>query len=204
MPSKRNETTKAETILVPHGRTGKQSFTVRERMKCPRLQGADVYVARFGGWKRLSKQSHFCDNTNPDPMPLSGSGTDVHSTSERDHPPSIIPTSSGSLRDELINPHPRTDKTKRSAPSNHFDWNTVHMSRPCYRCVSYMHSAGIKRAFWTTDNGKWEGAKVRDLVAALDMAGTSSGVEGGHQFSNGDVFITKHEVLLMRRRMGEN
>lgn len=41
---------------------------------------------------------------------------------------------------------------------------TATESRPCYRCVSYMHSVGIKRVFWSNCEGKWESAKLRDLV----------------------------------------
>ena len=37
-----------------------------------------------------------------------------------------------------------------------------------------MHTVGIKRVFWTNNNGEWEGAKVRDLMDTLDLVGTSS------------------------------
>lgn len=48
------------------------------------------------------------------------------------------------------------------------------MSCPCYSCVAYMCSVGIKRVFWTNVDGQWEGGKVRDLVNALE-----GGREGG-------------------------
>lgn len=77
-----------------------------------------------------------------------------------------------------------------------------------------MHSVGIKRVFWTTQDGKWEGAKVRDLVDALEMGigddvgeSDDSGIDsegkglGTGQATKG-VFVTKHEVLMLRRRMG--
>ena len=70
-----------------------------------------------------------------------------------------------------------------------------------------MHSVGIKRVFWTNDAGEWEGAKVRELVDALDCSG-GSGKDGegeggkGGPMGNG-VFVTKHEVLMLRRLMGE-
>ncbi|PWN44934.1 hypothetical protein IE81DRAFT_345312 [Ceraceosorus guamensis] len=38
-------------------------------------------------------------------------------------------------------------------------------SRPCWRCIQWCRWAGIKRAFWTTKDGRWEGAKISDLVA---------------------------------------
>jgi hypothetical protein len=62
-----------------------------------------------------------------------------------------------------------------------------------------MHSVGIKRVFWTNDAGEWEGAKVRELVDALNCSGESG--KGGPT-GNG-VFVTKHEVLMLRRLMGE-
>lgn len=107
---------------------------------------------------------------------------------------------SGSLHDELLcrdikaKPSPviPEDVQNRPAPAE---------SRPCYRCVAYMHSVGIKRVFWTTNEGKWECAKIRDLVDQLDgtiqnVTDTSSGL------SVPDVFVTKHEILLLRRLMG--
>ena len=67
-----------------------------------------------------------------------------------------------------------------------------------------MHSVGIKRVFWTNDAGEWEGGKVRDLVDALDNSkeDAASGNQGG-PMGNG-VFVTKHEVLMLKRIMGES
>jgi hypothetical protein len=62
-----------------------------------------------------------------------------------------------------------------------------------------MHSVGIKRVFWTNGEGKWEGAKVRDLVDMLE--GSGSGSEGDAVSGLG-VFVTKHEVLMLRRLLG--
>jgi len=74
-----------------------------------------------------------------------------------------------------------------------------------------MHSVGIRRVFWTNELGEWEGGKVRDLVDALDgaMAGSGgqddAGADGtggaGGPLGNG-LFVTKHEVLMLRRMMG--
>jgi hypothetical protein len=72
----------------------------------------------------------------------------------------------------------------------------IRASRPCYRCVTAMHAVGIKRVFWTSAAGAWEGAKVRELVEALEGGGGVEGVEGAGQKG---VFVTKHEVLLMQR-----
>ena len=73
-----------------------------------------------------------------------------------------------------------------------------------------MHSVGIKRVFWTNDAGEWEGGKVRDLVDALDrsMEGVADGGGGGTGGGGGPlgngVFVTKHEVLMLRRLMGND
>lgn len=73
-----------------------------------------------------------------------------------------------------------------------------------------MHAVGIKRVFWTNDGGEWEGGKVRDLVDALDcsMQSTGDGAAegggaGGGPMGNG-VFVTKHEVLMLKRMMGQS
>lgn len=67
-----------------------------------------------------------------------------------------------------------------------------------------MDSMGIKRVFWSNQDGEWEGAKLRELVDALEM-GIGGEDEGGGigmgQESKG-VFVTKHEVLMLKRTMG--
>ncbi len=65
-----------------------------------------------------------------------------------------------------------------------------------------MHSVGIKRVFWTNENGEWDGGKVRELVDALENAGSSDGVAcGSGDNAVGGLFVTKHEVLMLRRLM---
>jgi len=77
-----------------------------------------------------------------------------------------------------------------------------------------MQSVGIKRVFWTTATGDWDGAKVRDLVDALERSGSGAdlgdggngaacGGDGGGMKDGGttmgrEVFVTKHEVLMLR------
>lgn len=63
-----------------------------------------------------------------------------------------------------------------------------------------MHAVGIKRVFWTNAVGAWEGAKVRELVEALDGGGGVEGAEG----TGGEkgMFVTTHDVLMMQRVMG--
>jgi hypothetical protein len=61
-----------------------------------------------------------------------------------------------------------------------------------------MHSVGVKRVFWTNKAGEWEGAKVRDLVDNLDGGGDGRNGEGSGIAGFG-VFVTKYEVLMLRR-----
>ena len=60
-----------------------------------------------------------------------------------------------------------------------------------------MHSAGIKRVFWTNAKGEWEGAKVQQLVDALETGGDGDGNAG----KVNSLFVTKHEVLMLKRAM---
>ncbi|KAK1752589.1 hypothetical protein QBC47DRAFT_416237 [Echria macrotheca] len=159
-------------VLLSKGRVN-PARSLTDRMKHPKLVGADVYVAR------LSNSSP----ANPR-KPVSDTLADGR-----------VSTPTGSLHDELLC---KTSPTRSTASVR----NTGHLlsavdSRPCYRCVSYMHSVGIKRVFWTNSDGDWEGAKVRDLVDVLDGTGDES--EGAAGLG---VFVTKHEVLMMRRLMG--
>lgn len=111
------------------------------------------------------------------------------------------------LHDELLYPHGVSDKSrlpkpKASAATEDYSKNYIHVSRPCYRCIMYMHNVGIKRVFWTNSCGQWEGGKVRGMVDALD--GSKSGTDSdslGPGVSS--MFVTKHEVLMLRRVMGE-
>lgn len=64
-----------------------------------------------------------------------------------------------------------------------------------------MHSVGIKRVFWTNDAGEWEGGKVAKLVEALECTSETQGDGDGGPLGNG-VFVTKHEVLMLKRMMG--
>lgn len=67
-----------------------------------------------------------------------------------------------------------------------------------YRCISYMHSAGIKRVFWTSSEGKWEGGKVRDLVDDLESSSSSTLSDNGDKTGKTPVFVTKAEVLILK------
>lgn len=193
-----------EPMLLPKGQTGP---SLTDRKKHPRLLGADLYVARLGwcgsrsgGLQSLptlpvSVRAEAVPSTAEEPAEdLTASGESLPSTASS--------STSGSLHDELLN---RTPSPRRAATMQEtLDPDIIRASRPCYRCISYMHSVGIKRVFWTNDAGEWEGGKVRDLVDALDssMESVAKGTGGdGGPMGNG-VFVTKHEVLLLKRTMG--
>ncbi|KAF2761168.1 putative isomerase YbhE [Pseudovirgaria hyperparasitica] len=155
---------------------------VRQRVKYPGLHGADLYVARL---------------SNTPASPSCG-----HDVSEPSAPAkSSRPSSLSSLHDEL------SDACHISEVSATVTEITVPTpratcSRPCYRCITYMHSVGIKRVFWTTISGTWTGSKVRDLVDSLDSCSLEdTGHEGDDELGNTGMFVTKHEVLRMRKAM---
>lgn len=162
-------------------------------MKHPKLVGADVYVIRLVNGNAHSKpDEQHRERKLQDSETTGGDNPDTYSTS------SGLSPLTGSLYDELT----LTAKAKDPPPigvAATKDSRIVAESRPCYRCVSYMHSVGIKRVFWTTNDGTWEGAKVRDLINQLEGSMASSDPSLGLPIP--DVFITKHEVLLIRRLM---
>ena len=61
-----------------------------------------------------------------------------------------------------------------------------------------MHSAEIKRVFWTNTKGEWEGAKVRELVDALETGGDGDREGKGDEGKVSGFFVTKHEVLMLK------
>lgn len=181
-----------QPILIPVAHATAKKTKVADRIVDSRLKGADLYVARLA-W-RHGQHARFGIHDKPQ------RGEDAYSASSLSSSPSDLsikvsrPSPTGSLYDELsccsrsmslADPEP----VRRS---NEIECATS--SRPCYRCVSYMQWAGIRRVFWTNDEGQWEGAKVRDLVDALEL-GTTTGTSS--------MFVTKHEVLMLRRQTGE-
>lgn len=157
-------------------------------MKDQRLRGSDLYVARLCRSETKDRPSSLeCNKAQRDVQ--NGAKTDLHSGGDCQPVRSLT----GSLHDEL-----RFCKPKRSQSSAHCSRSQLMkpmatLSRPCYRCISYMYSAGIKRVFWTNSKGEWEGAKVQELVDAL--AGNGRG--GGSDTNS--VFVTKHEVLMLKK-----
>ncbi|UJO20489.1 uncharacterized protein CLAFUR5_10176 [Fulvia fulva] len=189
-----------QPLLLPEGHAG--GHTVADRRKHHRLKGADLYVTRFG-W-----------DGKPDTKPKRKSATSTTTPASADSLAdsvsslSLISASSshsasGSLHDELTNPNPSPSHTPPPTMADDcgFDRSTIHASRPCYRCITFMHSVGIRRVFWTNDAGDWQGGKVSDLVDSMN--GAMENVADGGPMGNG-VFVTKHEVLMLRRMMGAN
>ncbi|PSN72000.1 hypothetical protein BS50DRAFT_630099 [Corynespora cassiicola Philippines] len=163
----------------------RHTSNVKERMKHPRLKGADIYVGRFGR-KPLNE------------------GDSSSNTIERCHPDSSSKRPIMSLHDELSRPDPELKPTENQQPSmGKPDREPVALpSRPCYRCVAYMNSVRIKRVFWTNEHGNWECAKVRDPMDALDNICYGEDSDKGNDLGN--MFVTKHEVSMLRRTMGNN
>ncbi|CAK7200551.1 hypothetical protein SEUCBS139899_003248 [Sporothrix eucalyptigena] len=194
----RNRSTSPTTGPSSSRPVPKAKRDVQHRKRHPRLAGADLYVARLGKPGAGHRKA-------PSDVATAAVAAAVTTTNTP-----TMPT--GSLHDELIFKHatpsttaaplvagdcPATDSSSMTRPSK------VAESRPCYRCIAYMHSVGIKRVFWTNSDGVWEGAKVRDLVDSLEAAAQDGGSGSGPAGDVGGMFVTKHEVLLLLRALAE-
>ena len=188
-------TPRAQANLM-HGRQiGHSKASISARTKDLRLKGADLYVARLGNDCKFSNL----------PAPL-----DPPQRSLSPAPPPKVRSQNSpkSLHDELRLSTPpalsNSSHDSATAASNTATTPQIRASRPCHRCITHMHAAGIARAFWTNSHGEWEGAKVRDLMDALERGSCRSGSgEGGDGKGNdAGIFVTKHEVLMLRRVMG--
>ena len=171
---------------MPQGVTAASSQKIRERTKDSRLKGSDLYVARLC-WKETNNDQvlHGIEPPETSNPPDPTDDTDSSSSSSL----------TGSLHEELrfCNLKVKKEVDQGQQPLSKTPMAT--QSRPCYRCISYMHSAGIKRVFWTNSKGEWEGQKVQELVDFLESSGEGpSGIK--------TLFVTKHEVLMLRRTMG--
>lgn len=199
-----------EPLLLPKGHTSSNSRNAADREKHSRLNGADMYVARLGWWKGAAESQA----TAPDLPSIAFRTSEPDANNDpASSTASTLPSGrfTGSLHDELLNRTPSPSPPSSSPSSTTLPLTAVRASRPCYRCITYMHRAGIKRVFWTNDAGAWEGGKVRDLVDALDdpienaaggFGGQGVGERGfGGPMGNG-VFVTKHEVLMLKMMMG--
>ncbi|GIZ37848.1 hypothetical protein CKM354_000128000 [Cercospora kikuchii] len=193
-----------QPVLLPIGR----SIKADDRKQHSRLQGADLYVVRIG-WTGTSQikppKSKAARPRSPSPPANSDDTAEDLLSSSIDSLSSLSIASTksgtGSLHDELVNPEPSPSPSRMGGADHEcsFDRDKIHASRPCYRCVAFMHKVGIRRVFWTNDAGRWEGGKVSALIDAMDSG--MEDVANGGPTGNG-VFVTKHEVLMLRRIMG--
>lgn len=217
-------------MLLPVGRAGDAGHSVAERKKHPRLQGADLYVTRRG-WSGTAENKEKKKKKVKSAAPFPGSDVPLSRESSADgdlaeimsslsslsltsaDATNSLPCSSSSstsqvfasLHDEYLannpGPPPMTSCCDKEIPHGK---PPVSASRPCYRCISFMHAVGIRRVFWTNNLGEWEGGKVKDLVDGMNGVPTevATGGQGGGGLMGNGVFVTKHEVLMMRRIMG--
>lgn len=203
MKSRTTDPPQHEALLLPKSHARSDGQPTRGRQMDPRLAGADLYVARLG-WCRGPATTKSAAFKRTEPTVSTVDDPPAGPSSDEGLPRGLTSSSPGSLHDELFNREPSPGPSDHAAVAQSLDLSTVRASRPCYRCVSYMHSVGIKRVFWTNDAGAWEGGKVRDLVDAMDnsMENVAKGnaVVGG-PMGNG-IFVTKHEVLMLKRAMG--
>ncbi|KAK9771781.1 putative CMP/dCMP-type deaminase domain-containing protein [Seiridium cardinale] len=180
---------------LPKGCAGTVRRSLQSRRKHPKLVGADLYVTRLSNCVSSEVQQ-----LGAEPISCKGECESSGDTATADELSRAFPpctTFSGSLHDELVC-KTRQPQLLGPAPYGKSFNGKPAESRPCYRCVAYMDSVGIKRVFWTTSDGEWENAKVRDLVDLLDHPVDPDG--------NGSIglFVTKHEVLKLRRVLGES
>ncbi|KAI8937106.1 hypothetical protein NX059_006320 [Plenodomus lindquistii] len=183
----KKEKTKAapysQPLLMPKGQTGQPSRAVKDRTRHARLNGADVYVVRLGRKGLVTVNDHVVCSTHP---------TEVEDVSP-------LTPSTGSLHEELVDPKVKSPKPPASTIPAVNALPPLLTSRPCYRCVSYMASVGIRRVFWTTEKGEWESAKIRDLIDTLDNIWQDPQLDAATSINS--LFVTKHEVLMLRRTM---
>lgn len=165
-------------------------------MKHPKLVGADLYVVRLAQRKTSFPSSQ---QNSPRIQDVPDTASSFSASLDRQL--------SGSLYDELTCLQPSAlsplAKRKHKEELKEERFCSAAESRPCYRCVSYMHSVGIKRVFWTNGDGKWECAKVRELADAIDNGPQPRDCVSANDVV-GKMFVTKHEVLMMRRGFGKD
>lgn len=178
-------------------------------MKHRCLVGADLYVTRLSNncptmLSPSSSKHSGCAKTALSTIQRFGEGIPENSDNGNEgdgiRPAQTLLT--GSLHDELTYKTAAvavaTDDVQDEVLSGR---SNAAASKPCYRCVNFMHNVGIKRVFWTNDEGEWEGAKIRDLADQLEGIGCQDTSESEDESGSG-VYVTKHEVLMLRRLFG--
>ena len=174
-----------QQFLIPVGQTASSRTNVALRQLDSRLRGADLYVARLV-WQASPKET-IANEVDTATAELPSSSMSLLSTASSKTP------STGSLHEELscLSRTPSAPSRSPALADSSARVPVAVSSHPCYRCVSYMHRAGIRRVFWTNNEGQWESSKVRDMMDLL---------EGGKDAAMG-MFVTKHEVLMLRQHM---
>ncbi|KAL8750261.1 MAG: hypothetical protein Q9184_006486 [Pyrenodesmia sp. 2 TL-2023] len=192
---------KSAAAVVPQHRIATKAHQIAERMKDSRLNGADLYVARLGKAAKVNHHDCGCRLDETSASTVDGAAVLETDGQQRASDPGVFSKMkplTGSLHEELrFQSHAEEGKPRPQSVHPETQPTATH-SRPCYRCISYMHSAGIKRVFWTNYKGEWEGGKVRDLVDALECPSSPNGNSSTGQCAAGSVYVTKSEVLLLK------
>ncbi|KAL8917341.1 MAG: hypothetical protein Q9208_008011 [Pyrenodesmia sp. 3 TL-2023] len=192
---------KSAAAVVPQHRIATKAHRIAERMKDSRLNGADLYVARLGRAGKVNHHDCGCRLDEARPMVADAAAVSETDGQQKASCPGVSSKTkplTGSLHEELRFPsHTEKSKPRPQSVDSKTRLTATH-SRPCYRCISYMHSAGIKRVFWTNYKGEWEGGKVRQLVDALECPNPPNGATSASQSIPGLVYVTKSEVLLLK------
>lgn len=136
-----------------------------------RLNGADLYVMRQR-WKNPTTEKDVTLDSRPEDE-VRSLCSNFSGMAGGDYP-LLKPLS---LHNELKCKVPTPSRIDHERVNCEIPCSAIS-SRPCYRCISYMQWADIRRVFWTNSDGKWEGGKVRDLVDALDLDYASVSVSG--------------------------
>ena len=190
---------KSTATLLSQGSTMTKAHQTAERMKDSRLKGADLYVARLGRAGKANISRHSSRNDERLSTDEIGDIADnIERRASNFRPASTPKPLTGSLHEELRFPSPSENKRPTPQSVSTSERVTATCSRPCYRCISYMHSAGIKRVFWTNHRGEWEGGKVRDLVDALEGSLPPDRCSSAGPSATSPVYVTKSEVLLLK------
>lgn len=128
-----------QPLLAPKARTGCNSPNITDRMLDSRLKGSDLYVARF-----VSRKQHSLADTSTPEMKASISSAAVSGPPTPSASPirADLAGSTGSLHDELC--FSKDTSMREVAPDPPLPFAATS-SRPCYRCISYMEWAGIRR-----------------------------------------------------------
>ena len=151
--------------LSPKGPKSSTSLKLNDRIKDRHLSGSDLYVVRL---RRQESEMDSLASSAPIPSGKAQSETPSATRDPKDRESRLPQLLAKSLHDELRTPKPQKGRLDMQSSQSMLKEPSATQSKPCYRCVSYMYSAGIKRAFWTNAKGEWEGAKVRELVDALE------------------------------------